>query len=447
MRKALFAFLIFAHCLCFAISLEDQVKDDLRNIGIINPHFSSAEDESHLFDVAIIGGGQVGMTLSLALQKEKITNFAIFDKAPKDSEGIWSTTARMMTIRSIKESVLMPALDLPHLDFRAWFEANGHSWEDVDKVPTHYWAEYLHWYRKVLNLDVYNEWKLLSIEPKGEEFLLHFSGDRKVHARKVVLATGRMGSGGYVIPEFMKNVPKKFYFHTAEEIDPQLLLGKKIGVIGCGASAFDIAAVALESGASRVDMMIRKNKVPHDYVEDLCDNWECCFSLTDQEKADYFQKVIDNGTPPPDESVERVVHYPNFHLIPLTQISEILPLDETLVLKTNHGDIEEDLIILGTGYDVNLSKVEPIASFYDKILLWGDRPGSFSYKIAKFPYLGRHFEFLEKNPGDAPYLRNLYCFNYGAYLTHGCISGDLFEIPIGVARLVEGILSDLKKSE
>jgi hypothetical protein len=75
--------------------------------------------------------------------------------------------------------------------------------------------------------------------------------------------------------------------------------------------------------------------------------------------------------------------------------------------------------------------------------LWGDRHPDLPYKLAQFPYLGPHFEFLKKEPHSAPFLENIYCFNFGAFMSHGRISGDIDVIHSGIERLAEGIAQSL----
>ena len=65
-------------------------------------------------------------------------------------------------------------------------------------------------------------------------------------ARHVVLATGRDGLGGPYVPPFANGIDRKFWAHTADEIDFAALNGKRIGVVGAGASGMDNAATALE---------------------------------------------------------------------------------------------------------------------------------------------------------------------------------------------------------
>ncbi|MBX7067533.1 MAG: hypothetical protein K1X28_09925 [Parachlamydiales bacterium] len=59
--------------------------------------------------------------------------------------------------------------------------------------------------------------------------------------------------------------------------------------------------------------------------------------------------------------------------------------------------------------------------------------------MGRSPYLGPHFEFREKTPGNAPYLKNIHCFNFGAFLSHAHLSLDIPPISYGAERLAGGI--------
>jgi len=52
------------------------------------------------------------------------------------------------------------------------------------------------------------------------------------------------------------------YAHSADDIDFRKPAGKRIGILGAGASAFDNAALALEAGAARVDLCFRRSEIP-----------------------------------------------------------------------------------------------------------------------------------------------------------------------------------------
>ena len=59
-----------------------------------------------------------------------------------------------------------------------------------------------------------------------------------------------------------ENLPKEYWAHTTESIDFAPLAGKRVAVIGAGASAFDYAATALEAGAAGVDLFFRRPELP-----------------------------------------------------------------------------------------------------------------------------------------------------------------------------------------
>ena len=128
----------------------------------------AAEDGVPVLDVAIIGAGQAGLAAASALAQQGI-HAVVFDRAPRDFEGPWATTARMETLRSPKE-LTGPALGLPALTFRAWFEAQFGiaAWDALDKIPRLQWAEYLRWYRQVLGLDVRNRQRVTDVRPRAD---------------------------------------------------------------------------------------------------------------------------------------------------------------------------------------------------------------------------------------------------------------------------------------
>jgi len=402
--------------------------------------------QAEILDVAIIGGGQSGMGIGLALQKRKIFNFAIFDKAPKGLEGQWLITARMPVLRSKKTGLSGPSLDNPRLAFQTWYEEEKGDWDCLGDVPTPLWAEYLQWYRNVLDLPIRNGMNLLSIIPENGSFKLLFQGGEEIRAKKVVLATGRDGCGGLDIPDSVADLPKHLYYHAGERIDSSLFRRRKICVIGGGSSAFDAAGCALESGAERVELLFRKDEIPTINHLALYNKWDTYYFLSDAEKMQLYQLDFDGGTPPGDESIGRLDGYQNFHLHCNTWVKEISS-NEKIHIQTNQGLFEADLLILATGYKVDLFSVPEISLFADQILLWGDKIQGILPCFAPFPYLGPHFEFLEKIPASAPFLKDIHCFNYGAFLSQGRVSGDIDQIAIGLERLAEGIAAELSQKK
>ena len=419
--------------------LQEEVRRELDLLGFSLSSMNPAQHE--VLDVAIIGGGQTGLGLCFSLQKHGIYNVAVFDSAVEGLEGPWLTTARMEVLRTRKA---LPGLGLgiPSLTFRSWYEATYQNWDLLNKIPTRMWAEYLYWYRKVLDLPVKNEWRLISILPEGNFLKLVFSGERELRARKVILATGRSGFGGFEIPSFVQDLPKSLWFHTGEQIDPKAFQGKRICVIGNGASAFDIAATALENGAIRVDMTMRHSEVPIVNVLANFPYWPAFYSLSNEEKIRLFQTTFEMGIPPPAEALARMAQWDHFHLYPQMQIEQVT-FQNDIQIQTNREFLQADLLILATGYAVDPQAVPEISMLADQILYWRDMVDEIPPKLGRFPYLGENFEFLEKNPGCAPYLKQIHCFNYGAFLSHGRTAGDIDQMCSGIERLAARISMEL----
>ena len=63
--------------------------------------------------------------------------------------------------------------------------------------------------------------------------------------------------------------------------------------------------------------------------------------------------------------------------------------------------------------------------------LWGDRVprAEAARHSARFAYLGRGFEFIERSAGAAPGLGNIHCFNWGVTVSHGAVAGDIAGVP------------------
>ena len=110
-----------------------------------------------------------------------------------------------------------PAAGIPSLTFRAWFVAQfGHAaWEELDKIPRLMWMDYLRWYRRVLALPIENDVEVQRIRPLDGLLALELADGTTILAGKVVMATGREGLGQPRIPDFMRDIPRHFWAHTA----------------------------------------------------------------------------------------------------------------------------------------------------------------------------------------------------------------------------------------
>lgn len=400
-------------------------------------------------DVVVIGAGMCGLAAAAAMKGLGLSNLTVLDRAPAGLEGPWVTYARMETLRSPKQ-LTGPALGLPALTFRAWYEAQfgRAAWDGLGKIPRTMWMDYLVWYRKALDLPVENGVRLDAVTPQGELLALSVSdaaGSRTILARHLVLATGRDGLGAPWVPAIAHGVDRRFWAHSADDIDFAALKGKRVGVVGAGASAMDNAATALEHGAASLDLFVRRKELPRvnkftgigsqgvvHGVAGLPDEW----------KWRFFDYALKAQTPPPRDSTLRVSRHPQarFHLgSPLISLAE---QDGHLALTTPKGVYELDFLIFATGFSVDLGERPELAAVAPFIRFWKDRyvpEGVQNPELESAPDLGPSFEFQEKRDGDCPALARIHCFNYPALLSHGKLSGDIPAVSAGADRLARGI--------
>ncbi len=438
-------------------ALEARLAQDLAWLELpakswVPPQY--VEDE-RVLDVVIVGAGMAGLVASGMLKRLGVDNQQVMDRAPSGLEGPWATYARMRTLRSPKQ-LAGPAMGLPALTFRAYYEARfgREAWEKLDRAPRLVWMEYLVWYRKVLSLPVENEIEVLAIDPRPDGILAlqvaRNDGVGTVFARHVVLASGRDGLGGPFVPSIADAVDRRFWAHTADEIDFEALRNKRVAVIGAGASSMDNAAVALGAGCARLDLFIRREDIPrvnkftgigsqgviHGFA-----------GLPDEWKWRFLHHTLRAQTPPPRPSTLRVSQHANAHFHLGSPILKLEEQADHVLLTTPKGAYRVDFIIFGTGFRVDLLARPELSAVAPYIRLWRDRfaapEGMANPELENSPDLGGSFEFLEKVPGTCPALHRIHCFNFPATLSHGKLSGDIPAISEGADRLARGIVRSL----
>lgn len=433
-------------------ALEARLREDLDFLRYPGNHWVPKRDG--VTDVVIIGGGMCGMVAWLGLASAGIHSVRMLDRAAKGCEGPWLSYARMETLRSPK-TLTGPAFGHGSLTFQAWYRAQfgTEAWDALDKIPRTMWMDYLRWYREVLDIPVENDISVDHVESEGDLLRLTVSGAQTgaILARKLVFATGRDGTGGPNIPGFIKDVPRHLWAHSADEIDFSELKGKRVAVIGVGASAVDNSAEALEHGAAEVRHLIRRKEMPT--INKMMGIGSFGFTagfadLPDEWRWRFMQYSFHTQTPSPRGSTLRVSRHPNayFHFGKAT--TRIEPQGDSAVIHFADGTFyEADFVILGTGFVIDPLARNEFGNTAAEILLWQDvytpPEGEESGDLGRFPYLNSDFTFREKLPGTVPWLRSVYCFNYGASASLGKVSGDIPGISEGAAWLARSVAATL----
>lgn len=405
-------------------------------------------------DALVIGAGMCGQTAAFALQREGVTHIRVLDRAPRGAEGPWNTFARMETLRSPKH-LTGPDLGVPSLTFRAWYEAQHGTagWAALHKVPRLDWLAYLHFVRDTADIPVENDTEVLELAPAGDLIRAEVTGPagrERIYARKVVLACGREGSGGRRLPDFAPRAPSPRIFHAADPIDFALLRGGHVAILGASASAVDNAATALEAGAVRATLFVRRPHFPQvnkskgvsfpGFLRGYA-------ALDDAQRWAFTTYITGEGTPPPHESLLRCMRHSGFAVRFGEGWTGVREEADGVVIETPRGLHRVDAAIIATGFDIDLVQRHELAAFREDILTWAERVDSATAaanpEAARFPYLGDGFQMVERVRGAQPLLAQLHVFNWGVTMSHGALAGDIPGLGIGATRLAQGIVRDL----
>jgi FAD-dependent urate hydroxylase len=427
-------------------------QESLRLLGLDGNNWIAPREGVH-HDVAIIGGGQTGVTIAHALKRAGVAQVTVIDAGSAEADSAWRSRARMRTLRTAK-TISGPELGNAALSFRAWFESihGSDAFDGLDRIATADWADYLNWFQQQVGIETRRGIRVTDIEPAGTglRLTLEQAGRRWTEdARKVVLAGGVAGTGGPYLPEVLQGLPPHVWAHTADAIDFATLRGRSVAVLGAAASAYDAAATALEAGASEVHVYTRRPEVvvanlanrPNPLVQDVF------HLLPDSERWQQRWKAAAQGANVPEDSVARAAAFDNYHLHVSAPWSSATEQDGRVRVEAADGVGTYDYVIAGTGYQQDPRTRPELATIAPYIARWSDvytPPQELNNALlAVAPYLGAGYELTEKQPGTAPWLADIHVFSIGANVSFGRPVGDIPSLRIGVPRLAQAITRDL----
>ena len=439
-------------------ALTARVRDDLARVAHprqpwLTPR--AGPDGRPALDVLVVGAGQSGLAIAHGLMRARVDNVAVLDRAPRGREGPWLTSARMHTLRSPKDFT-GPDLDLPSLTYQSWHEARygAADWAGLDLIRREDWAAYLLWVRDAVGIPVENRTAVTGLRPADGLLAVETEDadgrSATRYARKVVLATGQEGAGRWWMPDCVARLPAPLRAHAADAIDFARLRGRRVAVLGAGASAFDNAAVALEHGAAAVDLFCRRPEPqtvqPYRFVtfagflrhlSDLDDPWRWRF----------MRRVLSLREGFPQATYDRCAAHAAFRLHTGAPWQEARPDGDGVRLTTPEGDHRADFLICGTGIDVDFSARPELAGLASNIATWGDRydppADERDERLARFPYLAPDYALTEREPGRTPWMRDVHLFAIASTMSFGPSGSSINAMTTAVPKLVHGLTRGL----
>jgi cation diffusion facilitator CzcD-associated flavoprotein CzcO len=208
---------------------------------------------SPIVDIAIIGAGPYGLSIAAHLRKTPLT-FRIF------GTPMQSWRQHMPREMLLKSDGFASSLYDPDSAFtlRHYCEEKKLPYADVGiPVPSETFVAYGLAFQKRL-VPMLEETNITSVHRTGTGFELLTENGQAVQARRVIVAAG-ITHFSY-LPPFLASLPSEYVTHSAQHYDLSCFRGKKVAVIGAGASAVDIAAILNEQGA-QVELVARRQQI------------------------------------------------------------------------------------------------------------------------------------------------------------------------------------------
>ncbi|GBD46831.1 SidA/IucD/PvdA family monooxygenase [Methylopila sp. Yamaguchi] len=406
-------------------------------------------------NVAVVGGGQTGAAFAFALKRAGVGAVTVIEaEADPARAGIWRRSARMGKLRTPK-NLVGPELGLPQLSFQAWYEARHgrEAYAAIDRIARTDWSDYLAWYARVTEFAPRYGVRLVRIEPAETGFRLHLqsaAGPTVETARKVILANGFLGAGAPFTPEVLRGLSAERLAHTSEDIDFERLKGRRVAVIGGAAAAFDVAGTALEAGAAEARLFVRRPALANLPVSraraypGAYDNYPALPDALKWRSALRFRR---SGSTATVDAVERVAAFSNARLhlgvtlLSATEGADVLTLDFGMERHV------ADVVISAAGYAADPALRPELADFAGDILRWRDvyapPAGDEDESLGAHPYLGAGHVYQERQPGAAPFLKDIHVFNPSAFVSFGLPVGDVPSLKRDVPAVVAQISRDL----
>ncbi|MFD7159099.1 FAD-dependent oxidoreductase, partial [Kribbella sp. NPDC059898] len=379
------------------------MSDQLRYFGPAPANWVRTTVFDH--DVVVVGAGQAGLGIGFALRRAGIGRATVVDAAAPGEAGVWTTTARMRTLRTPK-AWPEPEYGFPELSFRAWYEGryDEAAYDELDRIPRTVWAGYVAWFEQTVKVAVRNHTRLIGVTPAADHLVLRLAVTRPdagvdevvETTRKLVLANGVEGTGGPYLPPPVADLPRHLAAHTGDRIDFPALAGQVVAVLGAGASALDAAGTALEAGASEVHLFTRRPELivqgPKAGPAQNLGGREHFHRRSDADRWRAKASAAGAGRSCTLESVQHASAFSGFRVHLSAPWHHARVEDGKVRVDAADGSHLFDFVIAGTGYQYNPRTRPELAEIADHVALWADRyqpPSELSDEsLARFPYLG-----------------------------------------------------------
>jgi cation diffusion facilitator CzcD-associated flavoprotein CzcO len=324
-------------------------------------------------NIAIVGAGPYGLSIAAHLNARAIP-FRIFGSPM----SVWAT--RMPRGMRLKSEGFASSLSDPESKFtlRDYCRQEGIPYSDIgDPVHLETFVAYGQAFQKrfVPNLE---DRLVSSLRREGAGFELLLQDGGKIFARRVIIAVGITYFAN--VPAVLSTLQPGLVSHSSAHSDLTGFRGRRIAIVGAGASAIDLAGLLHAAGAS-VDLIARSSSIrfqdpprPRSWTERLRNprtgigsGLEMLFHahlphwfqrLPERIRLNRVRKIL--GPAPGWFSKDDVVGKVSFHLG--REIAGARSEAGRVVLELTDRDgqqerVEADHVIAATGYQTDLHRI------------------------------------------------------------------------------------------
>ncbi len=338
-------------------------------------------------NLLIIGAGPFGLALAAQVTHAGIDHLVV----GKPMEFWRRNMPKGMNLRSACDWHLDP-LNVHTID--AFLQSQSKTAKDVEPLSLDCYLSYAEWFQKEKNiraLPVYI--RQLDYDAAKHYFAAVTQGGQTIRAKHVVIAPGFKHFVNVPI-DLKRRLPPGRFQHTAEFADFTTALNRRYLIIGGRQSAFEWAALLIESGASAVHLCHRHPSPAfaesdwswvNPLVDGIVENPNWFRRLSDDEKNAITQRLWAEGRLKVEPWLESRLRSERVKLWPQTEVINCS--------QNNSGDLEAELsngetipcnqIVLATGYKVDIAKLPILAA------------GNILNRLEtrnNFPVLDDHFE-------------------------------------------------------
>jgi thioredoxin reductase len=216
--------------------------------------YPSVKDVTESSEIVVIGAGPYGLSIAAHLAARNMPH-RIFGKAMET----WAT--QMPKGMLLKSDGFATSLYDPGrtFTFERYCRERNIPYANLGMPPRlEDFVDYGRAFQRRL-VPHLEEMLVKSLEHDGSRYLLKFETGAHCTARAVVVAAGI--SHFAVLPKAFSDLPKRLVTHTSEHNDLGALKGRKVAVVGAGASAADVAGLLHEAGAE-AHLIARGSLIP-----------------------------------------------------------------------------------------------------------------------------------------------------------------------------------------